>query len=141
MVKDTTPDARARLNWVIYRSAEALRIAGIMLQPVMPTKAGELLDGLGVKPERRTVEFAAKGADLEYGVAPLQPQKLGDSGKKIDPKPNAWASLFPPVSGIELPDYEAVTGQAAPTKAGKTKNRLSRVAASLAEEARQTPGN
>ncbi|KAJ4141935.1 methionyl-tRNA synthetase [Fusarium falciforme] len=141
MVKDTSPDARVRLNWVIYRCAEALRIAGIMLQPVMPTKAGELLDGLGVKPERRTVEFAAKGADLEYGVAPLQPQKLGDSGKKIDPKPNAWVSLFPPVSGIELPDYEAVTGQAAPTKAGKTKNRLSRVAASLAEEARQTPGN
>ncbi|KAM0433960.1 hypothetical protein ACHAPT_003904 [Fusarium lateritium] len=118
MVKETGSDARVRLNWVIYRCAEALRIAGILLQPVMPTKAGELLDGLGVKPERRTVEFAAKGADVEYGVAPLQPQKLGDSGRKIDPRPDAWASLFPPVSGIELPDYEAVTGKAAPKPKG-----------------------
>ncbi|KAF5632820.1 methionyl-tRNA synthetase mitochondrial [Fusarium sp. NRRL 52700] len=114
-------NARTRLNWVIYRAAEALRIAGIFLQPVMPEKATQLLDGLGVKPERRTVEYAHADADLDYGTGPAI----------VDAKPNAFGSMFPPVAGIEMPDAEVVAGMEGP------KNRLGRVVVALAQEAQK----
>ncbi|KAF4977678.1 hypothetical protein FZEAL_5818, partial [Fusarium zealandicum] len=131
IIKQKQPEARLHVNWIIYRCAEALRIAGILFQPVMPTKAADLLDRLAVKPERRTIEFAVQGADLEYGVPPL-------TGTE-EARPNmVWESLFPPVPGVELADYEALVGLAetVPDMA-ETKNRLNRVAALLAEEARQ----
>jgi methionyl-tRNA synthetase len=51
----------------IYLGAESLRLAGILLQPFMPDKANDLLQILGVKPERRTWTFAEIGADDDYG--------------------------------------------------------------------------
>lgn len=122
-MKETKSDenAQTRLNWVIYRSAEALRIAGIFLQPVMPEKATQLLDGLGVKPERRTVEYARADADLDYGTGPAL----------VSRQPDAFGSMFPPVAGIELPDAEVVAGMEGP------KNRLGRVVAALAKEAQK----
>ncbi|KAI1040242.1 hypothetical protein LB505_005374 [Fusarium chuoi] len=118
IVKEQDANARTRLNWVIYRSAEALRIAGILLQPVMPEKATQLLDGLGVKPERRTVEYARPDADLDYGT----------EAAIVSQKPDAFGSMFPPVAGIELPDFEVVAGMEGP------KNRLGRVVLAMAEE-------
>lgn len=117
-MKEQDANARTRLNWVIYRSAEALRIAGILLQPVMPEKATQLLDGLGVKPERRTVEYARPDADLDYGT----------EAAIVSQKPDAFGSMFPPVAGIELPDFEVVAGMEGP------KNRLGRVVLAMAEE-------
>ncbi|KAJ4024473.1 methionyl-tRNA synthetase [Fusarium irregulare] len=121
MVKDQDPNARTRIDWVIFRCAEAVRIAGILLQPIMPTKAQKLLDGLGVKAERRTIEFARKDADLEYGT-PALPTKGA--------KPDAFATLFPPVAAVEEP----TTTIKAPKS--KTKNRLGKVASALAQEAK-----
>ncbi|KAF4956273.1 hypothetical protein FGADI_3850 [Fusarium gaditjirri] len=123
IVKEQKSDANAKthLNWVIYRSAEALRIAGIFLQPVMPKKATELLDGLGVKPERRTVEYARADADLDYGTKPTS----------VDRKPDPFESMFPPVAGITLPGAEVLPGLEEP------KNRLGRVVAALAQEAQE----
>lgn len=118
IVKEQDANARTRLNWVIYRSAEALRIAGILLQPVMPEKAAQLLDGLGVKLERRTVEYARPDADLDYGT----------EAAIVSQKPDAFGSMFPPVAGIELPDFEVVAGMEGP------KNRLGRVVLAMAEE-------
>jgi methionyl-tRNA synthetase len=54
----------------IYLSAETLRICGILLQPFMPDKANVLLQTLGVKPERRTLDYAEVGADGDYGESP-----------------------------------------------------------------------
>lgn len=118
IVKEQDANARTRLNWVIYRSAEALRIAGILLQPVMPEKTAQLLDGLGVKLERRTVEYARPDADLDYGT----------EAAIVSQKPDAFGSMFPPVAGIELPDFEVVAGMEGP------KNRLGRVVLAMAEE-------
>ncbi|KAA8623066.1 MetG Methionyl-tRNA synthetase [Pyrenophora tritici-repentis] len=53
---------------IIYLSAEALRIAGILLQPYMPNKANQLLDQLGVDRDRRTFEYCKIDADLDYGT-------------------------------------------------------------------------
>ncbi|KAF2854688.1 methionyl-tRNA synthetase-like protein [Plenodomus tracheiphilus IPT5] len=52
---------------IIFLAAEALRIVGILLQPYMPNKANELLNQLGVQPEKRTFEYCTPGADLDYG--------------------------------------------------------------------------
>ncbi|KAF0636053.1 hypothetical protein FPSE5266_03070 [Fusarium pseudograminearum] len=95
MTKSEDPNAKVCINWVIYECAEAVRIAGILLQPIMPTKAEELLDNLGVDRERRTIEFARKGADTEYGTPPLMTNNI---------KPNSFQSLFPPVAAVDLPD-------------------------------------
>jgi len=51
----------------IYYCSESLRVAGILLQPFMPDKANQLLNTLGVKPERRTWKYATTGADDAYG--------------------------------------------------------------------------
>ena len=53
----------ARMRLVLYVTAEVLRIAAILLQPVMPDSMGKLLDLLGVPPDARS--FAA----LETGDA------------------------------------------------------------------------
>lgn len=120
-----------RLNWIIYQSADALRIAGILLQPIMPSKAAELLNGLGVKPERRTIEFAEKGKDLDFGVvAQLTTNRARDRATA------QWESLFPPVPGVELLDEEAVAEFTA-SAPSKSKNRLNRVSEAVAEQARK----
>src|SRR3569833_496609 len=79
--KSDDPQSKAKLQQVIYNASEALRIIGILLQPFIPTKAGELLDVLGVPETNRTFEHAQLGCDFDYGVA------------KSDPKIN----LFPPL--------------------------------------------
>ncbi|CAK7204069.1 methionyl-tRNA synthetase [Sporothrix eucalyptigena] len=78
-------DLQQRLNTSIYLAAEALRVVGILLQPVMPVKAVEVLDVLGVSPEKRTFSRAQLGADSEYGVPFTPPGRSKDGG------------LFPPL--------------------------------------------
>ncbi len=53
----------ARMRLVLYATIEILRVAGILLQPIMPASMGRLLDFLSVAPEARA--FAA----LETGAA------------------------------------------------------------------------
>ncbi|KAF8477362.1 tRNA synthetases class I (M)-domain-containing protein [Kalaharituber pfeilii] len=82
-------DTRAvenNIHKVIYLCAEGLRIAGIMLQPFMPTKAAELLDGLGVQHQRRGIQWTRVGVDAEYG------RSLKVFGK---------GGLFPPLESYE----------------------------------------
>ncbi|KAB8203226.1 tRNA synthetases class I (M)-domain-containing protein [Aspergillus parasiticus] len=55
---------------VLFNVAESLRIAGILLQPFMPTKSKELLDVLRVdstRPSKRAFSAAVFGSDAEYG--------------------------------------------------------------------------
>lgn len=69
----------------IYHCAESIRIAGILLQPYMPTKASLLLDMMGVDESKRTFDHAFLGRDKTYGE-PKSP--VGNS---------KWDSLFPPL--------------------------------------------
>ena len=56
----------ARMRLVLYVTIEILRVAAIMLQPVMPAAMAKLLDLLAVAPEAR--DFAAlEGAGLAAG--------------------------------------------------------------------------
>jgi len=57
----------SQVDRTIFLCAEALRLTGIMLSPVMPEKMGMLLDMLGVKAERRTWEWCEVGRDEAWG--------------------------------------------------------------------------
>ncbi|OBH61826.1 methionine--tRNA ligase [Mycobacterium intracellulare] len=56
-----------RFRTVLYVTCEAVRIAALLVQPVMPESAGRLLDLLGQTHDQRT--FAAVGARLTPGTA------------------------------------------------------------------------
>ncbi|ERT02060.1 methionyl-tRNA synthetase [Sporothrix schenckii 1099-18] len=76
---------RVRLDQSVYLTAEALRVVGILLQPVMPAKAAEVLDILGVGHGRRSFDYAQLGTDGDYGLPMKPPGKSKDGG------------LFPPL--------------------------------------------
>ncbi|KAK2608748.1 methionyl-tRNA synthetase [Conoideocrella luteorostrata] len=127
LVKAPDSESRTLLNLVIYNSAEALRIAGILLQPIMPTKAALLLDELGVREDRRTVEFAVKGKDADYGTE----AKTGDPAART----KKWDTIFPPTPNANDSDAE-VMEQLSSALHDKTKNKMNQVAELLAMEAR-----
>ncbi|KAF2099122.1 methionyl-tRNA synthetase [Rhizodiscina lignyota] len=63
------PGSAAPLDEIIFLCADFLRMAGILLQPVMPGKAAQLLDMLGVSKDARAVEHARVGSDADFGVS------------------------------------------------------------------------
>jgi methionyl-tRNA synthetase len=86
IAKSEDPIDRQCVLRTVYHCAEALRVAGILLQPFMPGKAKTLLDTLGVHDSRRTYDDAQFGVDASYG----EPRAKVGNGK--------WDSLFPPLS-------------------------------------------
>jgi methionyl-tRNA synthetase len=76
---------KLQLHSVLYLAAESSRIAGILLQPFIPQKAGELLDTLGVDTESRSLKDAKHHANADYGT----PIVAAGEG--------AANSLFPPL--------------------------------------------
>lgn len=55
-----------RFGTVLYTTCEAVRIAALLIQPVLPDSAAKLLELLGQPPEQRT--FAAVGSRLTPGT-------------------------------------------------------------------------
>ena len=51
----------ARMRLVLYVTLEALRVAGVLLQPIMPASMGKLLDLLAVAPEDRVFSALEAG--------------------------------------------------------------------------------
>lgn len=58
---------RARFGTVLYTTLEVVRIAALLVQPVMPGSAGKLLDLLGQGADER--DFTAVGSRIEPGIA------------------------------------------------------------------------
>jgi methionyl-tRNA synthetase len=65
-----------RMGVVLHVTAEILRTAGILLQPVMPGSAARLLDLLDVPAGERLVAHTGAGSRLVAGVALPAPQGL-----------------------------------------------------------------
>ncbi|MFZ0715846.1 methionine--tRNA ligase [Mycobacterium sp.] len=65
--KSETEADQVRFATVLYTTCEAVRIAALLIQPVMPDSASKLLDLLGQSQEQRS--FAAIGARLEPHTA------------------------------------------------------------------------
>jgi methionyl-tRNA synthetase len=59
LIKD--PARKDRLDAVLWYAVESVRLAALMLQPIMPRKASEILDQLGVQKDERSWEFARLG--------------------------------------------------------------------------------
>ncbi|MDQ7799017.1 MAG: methionine--tRNA ligase [Candidatus Edwardsbacteria bacterium] len=68
-----------RINTVLYNAAEALRIASILLSPVMPDKCRELLAKLGVEEKDITLTKAS-----EWGL--LKPGQKITAGEPLFPR-------------------------------------------------------
>ncbi|KAF4589637.1 Methionyl-tRNA synthetase [Ophiocordyceps camponoti-floridani] len=130
LVQQTDPESKKRMNWIIFNCAEALRIAGILLQPIMPGKAAELLDGLGVIPSRRTAEYAFMGRDENYGTA-LSPETPPRRLKK-------WDALFPPVPDVKEFPKDLIPENMRAEMRKKSKNKMNQLVATLAKEERET---
>ncbi|SPM41136.1 Methionyl-tRNA synthetase [Mycobacterium numidiamassiliense] len=65
--KGESESDQVRFRTVLYITCEVVRIAALLVQPVMPESAAKLLDLLGQTDEQRT--FAAVGARLAPGTA------------------------------------------------------------------------
>ena len=65
--KRASESDQARFRAVLYVTCEAVRIAALLVQPVMPESAGKLLDLLGQAQDERA--FAAVGTRLTPGTA------------------------------------------------------------------------
>ena len=77
-------EAEQLMDYIIYLNTEVLRLAGILLQPVMPAKAKQLLDMLGVADDKRGFADAQFGVDKDYGVSRV-PIGKGQAGVLFAP--------------------------------------------------------
>ncbi|ANY76809.1 methionine--tRNA ligase [Microvirga ossetica] len=66
----------ARMNTVLYVTAEVLRAVGILAQPFVPTAAAKLLDLLSVAPEGRVLASVGPEHRLAAGTALPQPAPI-----------------------------------------------------------------
>jgi hypothetical protein len=117
-------------NWAVFNVAEALRVAAILLTPVMPSKSEMILDELNVDPKRRTLEWATRGADKDYGRERSHPL----STSRVQP----WDSVFPPVPTASISDME-VLDVVAEQSEYSPRNKLTKMAEYMAMEARMGP--
>lgn len=65
----TKPEDTESLHQIIFLCAESLRVCGILLQPFMPSKMGQLLDMLGVADDVRMYHNTDFGSDMTFGEA------------------------------------------------------------------------
>ncbi|VEG57513.1 methionyl-tRNA synthetase [Mycolicibacterium aurum] len=65
--KSDAPADQERFRTVLYVTLEAVRVAALLVQPVMPASAAKLLDLLGQREDQRT--FAAVATPLAPGTA------------------------------------------------------------------------
>jgi methionyl-tRNA synthetase len=66
----------ARMNTVLYVTAEVLRAVGILAQPFVPTAAAKLLDLLAIAPEDRMLTAVGPSRRLAPGTALPQPAPI-----------------------------------------------------------------
>ena len=68
MLRKSDSDAdQTRFATVLYTTCEAVRVAALLIQPVMPDSAGKLLDLLGQSAQQRS--FASVSDRLAPGTA------------------------------------------------------------------------
>ncbi|KAL8868641.1 MAG: hypothetical protein Q9174_004858 [Haloplaca sp. 1 TL-2023] len=73
-----------RLHSIIYLCSESIRICGILLQPIMPSRMKHVLDLMGVEEGKRHFKYLDVGSDREYGV-PMCDVGKGKEGTVFPP--------------------------------------------------------
>jgi methionyl-tRNA synthetase len=74
----------ARMNTILYVTAEAVRQVAILAAPVVPTAAGKLLDGLGQAADARTFRSLGEAGRLRAGTA--TPAPAGVFPRYVEPE-------------------------------------------------------
>lgn len=83
---EPTREDRLRVNNVLYLSLESLRIAAILLQPVIPQSCDAILNSLSIPMPHRTMEYAKVGYNYsQNGGGPVSDTPL-ILFKRIDTK-------------------------------------------------------
>jgi len=82
--KSESPDDQIRFRTVLYTTLEALRIASILVQPVMPESGGKLLDQLSVSADARSFARLTPAHALKAGTPLPAPQ--GVFPRFVDPE-------------------------------------------------------
>ncbi|MDX7953384.1 methionine--tRNA ligase [Lichenihabitans sp. Uapishka_5] len=77
----------ARMNTILYVTAEVLRTLAILAQPAMPTAMATLLDLLAVDPGAR--DFAHLGADHRLAPGTVLPTPTGIFPRYVEPEATA----------------------------------------------------
>ncbi|OAP62509.1 methionine-tRNA ligase [Fonsecaea erecta] len=72
IIKSADPETRKIANYVLFTSAESIRIMAILLQPFMPEKMKAALDLMEVGESKRAFDEARFGADITYGPPALE---------------------------------------------------------------------
>ncbi|KAL2268618.1 hypothetical protein VTJ83DRAFT_3464 [Remersonia thermophila] len=111
LIKSETPADKLAASEVLFMAAEGLRISSILLQPFLPEKAAQMLDTLGVAPEKRTFAHAVLRADPDYGVPRVDPGRTREDG------------VFPPL--VEESDFEF--GEPVGNNADKARKREGKI--------------
>ena len=84
LAKDSSPDARAKLDETLYTASEVLRIATVLLAPIMPESMDKIWKQLGMGEELEKVQFG----ELKWGQLPpgQQVEKPSHIFPRIDSK-------------------------------------------------------
>lgn len=77
----------ARMETVLYVTAEVIRQVGILAQPVMPESSEKLLDLLSIPADKRTFEFLGENGRLVAGVD--LPAPTGVFPRYVEPEAGA----------------------------------------------------
>ncbi|RMZ91575.1 hypothetical protein DV736_g1184, partial [Chaetothyriales sp. CBS 134916] len=89
LAESTDPRDEQTVTWTVYAAADALRVATIALQPIMPEKMKMALDMLGVNPQKRSWEFASMRADQSFGEPLIDVGKGGSYQGLLFPPPTS----------------------------------------------------
>jgi methionyl-tRNA synthetase len=116
------PEKKSRLCTVLYYSLEALRIVGVLLEPIMPNTSKELLDRLGFKldPSKLSLDQHATWGILRPDITTRQGKALFPRiEKKVKDADTAEASKKPLLkldefSRLDLRVAEIVAAEAVP---------------------------
>ncbi|KAG0261370.1 methionyl-tRNA synthetase, partial [Actinomortierella ambigua] len=94
----------AKVNEILWFSQETVRLAALLLQPIMPTKATEILDRLGVADDERMWQHAEVGQGWKSPNTKLE-------------------GLQQPGNAVIFPALEGSSPKVTPVKTASKKNK------------------
>ncbi len=111
------PAAANRLTQVLFDAAEAVRLAAVLLEPIMPSSSREILRRVGAPAGAllldRDGRWRAEGERRLLQEGPLWPRREAGVGQM----PSRVAAAEPPVSPVQSKEPRIVTDQPTPPPA------------------------
>jgi len=128
------PASEDRLTQVLFDAAEAIRLAAVLLEPIMPTSCTEILRRVGAQTQGLNLDrdgrWRAEGERALVQEGPLWPRKEQSTVTDHPTKPEgvppaAGAPALVPETPLKAPDPAAVPGAPGVPPASATADRIS----------------